>query len=121
MKLAKMYIFDILQGSSRKKPAMPAPANQRQRVPLTKFRSSTAQYLDAALRNPIILTAHGRKRHIVAESDYFERLEHLAHNNLLEAMDLTAHHSSDMPEDMRARILATQPTDEEVASGKWND
>lgn len=55
---------------------------ERKRVPLTKFHQSIAEYLDMALRSPIILTSHGRKRHIVADSAYFERLEEIARGNI---------------------------------------
>ena len=41
---------------------------ERKRVPLTKFHNATGEYLDMALRSPIILTSHGRKRQIVADS-----------------------------------------------------
>lgn len=94
---------------------------ERKRVPLTKFHNSTGEYLDMALRSPIVLTSHGRKRQIVADSAYFERLEELARGNIIEAMDIQVVSSADMPQDLRQSIFATQPTEEEIANDKWND
>lgn len=94
---------------------------ERKRVPLTKFHNATAEYLDMALRSPILLTSHGRKRQIVADSAYFERLEELARGNIIEAMGIQVASSADMPPDLRQRILANQPTAEEIANDKWND
>jgi hypothetical protein len=36
-------------------------------------------------------------------------------------MDIQAVASADMPDDLRQRILATQPTPEEIANDTWND
>ena len=94
---------------------------ERKHVPLTKFHNATGAYLDMALRSPIVLTSHGRKRQIVADSAYFERLEELARGNIIEALDIQAVSSADMPQDLRKRILATQPTEEEIENDKWND
>lgn len=94
---------------------------ERKRVPLTKFHQATAEYLDMALRSPIILTSHGRERHIVADSAYFERLEELARGNIIAAMDIQVASDTDMPLDLRQRILANQPTAEEILNDKWND
>ena len=94
---------------------------ERKRVPLTKFHNATGEYLDMALRSPIVLTSHGRKRQIVADSAYFERLEELARGNILEAMDIQVASTGDMPQDLRQRILANQPTEAEIANDKWND
>lgn len=98
-----------------------APQIERKRVPLTKFHNATGEYLDMALRSPIVLTSHGRKRQIVADSAYFERLEELARGNIIEAMEIEVASSADMSQDLRQRILATQPTPEEIANDKWND
>jgi hypothetical protein len=101
---------------------MPAAAQiERKSVPLTKFHNATGEYLDMALRSPIVLTSHGRKRQIVADSAYFERLEELARGNIIEAMDIQVVSSADMPHDLRQRILTNQPTEEEIANDKWND
>lgn len=100
---------------------MSTTTQERQHVPLTKFHNATGEYLDLALRSPIVLTAHGRKRHVLSDSDYFERLEKIARGNIIEALDMTTHRSADMPEAMRQSILDTQPTAEEIANDKWND
>ncbi len=98
-----------------------APQIERKHVPLTKFHNATGEYLDMALRSPIILTSHGRKRQIVADSAYFERLEELARGNIIKAMDIQAGFTADMTQEQRERLLANRPTAEEVANDKWND
>lgn len=42
-------------------------------------------------------------------------------DEIIDALEITAHRAVDMPEEMRRRILATQPTAEEIATGKWYD
>ena len=41
--------------------------------------------------------------------------------NIIEAMDIQVVSSADMPHDLRQRILANQPAEEEIANDKWND
>lgn len=101
--------------------AVANPAGQYPRVPLARFHNNTGEFLDLATRTPVVLTSHGRERHILLDSVYFRRLEEIARGNILEALDLEVHAAADMPADLRARILATQPSDEEIASGKWSD
>lgn len=97
------------------------PQSERKRVPLTKFHNATGEYLDMALRSPIVLTSHGRKRQIVADSAYFERLEELARGNIIEAMEIEVGFTADMTEEQRQRLLANRPTPEEIANDTWND
>lgn len=91
------------------------------RVPLTRFHNNTGEFLDLATRTPVVLTSHGRERHILLDSVYFRRLEEIARGNILAALDLEAHDSAAMPDELRAQILGSQPTAEEMASGKWHD
>ena len=58
---------------------------------------------------------------IVADHAYFARIEAIARGRILEALDIEAHLSAEMPEALRARILANLPSAEEIASGRWND
>jgi predicted DNA-binding ribbon-helix-helix protein len=69
----------------------------------------------------VVLTSHGRARHILLDAAYFHRLEEIARGNILAALDLQVYGTADMPADLRAHILATQPSDAEIAGGKWND
>ncbi len=94
---------------------------ERKRVPLTKFHNATGEYLDMALRSPIILTSHGRKRQIVADSAYFEKIEMIARGNIIDALNIKVHSAADMPEALRQQILATQPTAAEIANDRWDD
>jgi hypothetical protein len=96
-------------------------ANQHPRVPLTRFHNNTGEFLDLSTRTPVVLTSHGRERHILLDSVYFRRLEEIARSNILAALDLEVHAAADMPADLRAHILATQPSEAEIASGNWND
>ncbi|MEY2925928.1 MAG: hypothetical protein RL367_405 [Pseudomonadota bacterium] len=101
--------------------AIPDTGQQHPRVPLTRFHNNTGECLDLATRTPVVLTSHGRERHILLDSVYFHRLEAIARGNILAALGLEVHATADMPADLRAHILATQPSDAEIASGKWND
>lgn len=40
---------------------------------------------------------------------------------VLKELNITVHRSSDMPEQMRARILDAQPSADEIATGRWAD
>jgi hypothetical protein len=91
------------------------------RVPLTRFHNNTGEFLDLSTRTPVVLTSHGRERHILSDSSYFRRLEQIAAGNVMQALDLRVEQSTAMPSDLCAEILRTQPSDAEIASGKWND
>ena len=98
-----------------------ATAIERKHVPLTQFHNATGDYLDQAMREPIVLTSHGRPRQIVADHAYVERLETLARGNIVEALNIKAHPAATMPDALRARVLANRPSAEEIANGRWND
>jgi prevent-host-death family protein len=93
----------------------------RRRIPMTKFHNAMGEFLDEAMRTPIVLTKHGRDKQIVADHAYVERLEAIAQGNIIKALQLEVHSIRDMPAEMKERILATQPTPEEIATGCWND
>ncbi len=95
--------------------------NRRPRVALTRFHNNTGEFLDLASRTPIVLTSHGRERHILLDSAYFHRLEEIARGNILAALNLEVHATADMPDALRNEILATLPSEAEIASGKWDD
>ena len=100
--------------------ATTAPTEHK-RVPLTQFHNATGEFLDQAMREPIVLTSHGRPRQIVADHAYFARIEAIARGKILEALDIEAHLSAEMPDGLRARIIANLPSAEEIASGRWDD
>ena len=100
--------------------ATTAPSEHK-RVPLTQFHNATGDFLDQAMREPIVLTSHGRPRQIVADHAYVARLETIARGKILEALDIEVRSTADMPEALRARILANLPSAEEIADGRWND
>ena len=92
-----------------------------QRVPLTRFHNNTGEFLDLSTRTPVVLTSHGRDRHIIAEAGYFRHLEKIAKGQLLEAMDLKVVDTADMSNEDRAVLEASRPSAEEIASDTWND
>jgi hypothetical protein len=98
-----------------------AATPNRKRVPLTQFHNATGEFLDLAMRTPIVLTSHGRPKQFVGDNDYVERLEHIARIRIISALDLEVHPASAMPPEMRQRILDTQPTPEEIMNDRWND
>ena len=101
---------------------MPSVASSiRKRVPLTQFHNATGDYLDQAMREPIVLTSHGRPRQIVADHAYVARLEEIARGRIVEALGIEAHPTAEMPKALRARVLANRPSAEEIANGRWND
>ena len=99
--------------------ATTAPSEHK-RVPLTQFHNATGDFLDQAMREPIVLTTHGRPRQIVADHAYVARLEAIARGKILEALDIEARSTADMPAELRARILANLPSTEEIANDRWN-
>ncbi len=101
--------------------AAPDSLEAHQRVPLTRFHNNTGEFLDLSTRTPVVLTSHGRDRHIIAEAGYFRHLEAVAAGRLLEAMDLQAVYTADMSAEDRAVFEASRPTAEEIANDKWND
>ena len=100
--------------------ATTAPSEHK-RVPLTQFHNATGDFLDQAMREPIVLTSHGRPRQIVADHAYVARLEAIARGNILKGLDIEVRSTADMPEALRARILANLPSAEEITNGRWND
>ncbi len=97
------------------------PVDTHQRVPLTRFHNNTGEFLDLSTRTPVVLTSHGRERHIIAEVGYFRHLEAVAAGRLLEVMDLSAVRATDMTDEDRAVFEASRPSDEEIARDQWND
>lgn len=89
------------------------------RVPLTRFHNNTGEFLDLASREPVVLTSHGREKHIVADSAYFRRLEKLAAGHVAEALDIHVAEAGALTAEDIAAIEASLPTKEEVASDQW--
>ncbi len=102
---------------------MPAanPSAKRQRVPLTRFHNNTGEFLDLSNRTPVVLTSHGRDRHIIAEIEYFRHLEDVAAGRLLEAMDHRIVRAADMNGEDRAALNASRPSADEIARDQWGD
>lgn len=89
------------------------------RVPLTRFHNNTGEFLDLASKTPIVLTSHGRERHVIADSAYFRHLESIAGDRITRFMNLEAISAADMPGDDRTAFEASRPTPEELANDEW--
>ncbi len=83
---------------------MPAAANEHPRVPLTRFHNNTGEFLDLATKQPVVLTSHGRERHVIADH-----------------MNIEAVASSDMTEADRQAFANARPSDSELANDRWED
>ena len=97
------------------------PLERHEHIPLTRFHNNAGEFLDLSTRTPVILTSHGRERHVITDIEYFRHLEAAASGTLLAAMDLTPVRASNLDPDQRAAIEASRPTADEIANDKWND
>ncbi|QNE07823.1 type II toxin-antitoxin system prevent-host-death family antitoxin (plasmid) [Croceicoccus marinus] len=97
------------------------PIESHQRVPLTRFHNNTGEFLDLSTRAPVVLTSHGRERHIIADVAYFRHLEDVAAGRLLDAMSIEAVRTADMTDEDRAAFEAARPTADELANDQWDD
>lgn len=96
-------------------------SEKHQHVPLTRFHNNTGEFLDLSTRTPVVLTSHGRERHVIADIEYFRHLEAAAAGTLLAAMGLTSVRARDLDDHQRAVIQASRPTADEIANDTWND
>lgn len=100
---------------------MPAASSEHPRVPLTRFHNNTGEFLDLATKQPVVLTNHGRERHVIADSDYFRHLEQAAGGMIEDHMNIEAVASSDMTEADRQAFADARPSDSELANDRWED
>src|SRR3546814_18863022 len=89
---------------------MPATANEHPRVPLTRFHNNTGEFLDLATKQPVVLTSHGRERHVIADSEYFRHLEHAARGMIADHLNIEAVASSDMNDADRQALAHPRPS-----------
>ena len=97
------------------------PLEQHERIPLTRFHNNTGEFLDLSTRTPVILTSHGRERHVITDVAYFRHLEDVAAGRLLDAMGIEAVRTADMTDEDRAAFNAARPTVDELANDQWDD
>jgi prevent-host-death family protein len=77
---------------------MPAPADkQRSTVPAHEVQRHWGEVSDRALRDPVVITAKGRPRHVLMAFDEYERLK---------ARDRRAYRIEDLPDDLAALLEA---------------
>lgn len=101
--------------------AAPHPLEKHEHIPLTRFHNNTGEFLDLSTRAPIILTSHGRERHVITDVAYFRHLEEIAAGRLLDAMSIEAVRTADMTDEDRAAFNAARPTADELANDQWDD
>jgi PHD/YefM family antitoxin component YafN of YafNO toxin-antitoxin module len=95
--------------------------DEHPRVPLTRFHNNTGEFLDLATKQPVILTSHGRERHIIADSDYFRHLEQAARGNILDHMEIEAVAATEMTDADRRALDNARPSASEIANDRWED
>ena len=103
---------------------MPATANEHPRIPLTRFHNNTGEFLDLATKQPVVLTSHGRERHVIADSEYFRHLEQAARGMIADHMtEETTREQwlSDMTEADRQAFANARPSASELANDRWED
>lgn len=91
------------------------------KIPLTRFHNNTGEFLDLASKQPVILTSHGRERHIIADSDYFRHLEQTARGNILDHMEIEAVAASEMTDADRRAFENARPSASEIINDRWED
>jgi hypothetical protein len=91
------------------------------RVPLTRFHNNTGEFLDMAIKQPLVLTSHGRDRQVIMDSDYFKHLEKAAAGTIIAGMKVEAVSSSDMTEADARAFANARPTANELKNDRWDD
>ena len=66
-------------------------------VPANQFQRSWGEVADRALREPVVITAKGRPRHVLMAFDEYQRLK---------ARDRRAYRIEDLPDDLASALEA---------------
>jgi len=72
-------------------------ADTETRIPVNEVKRSWGQVSDRALREPIVITAKGRPRHVLMAFDEYQRLK---------AQDRRAFRIEDLPDDLATLLEA---------------
>ena len=76
---------------------MPTPDKSPTVVPAHQVQRNWGEVSDRALRDPVVITAKGRPRHVLMAFDEYERLK---------ARDRRAYRIEDLPDDLAAMLEA---------------
>ncbi len=99
---------------------MSAMPSDYPRIPLSQFRTNTAEVLHLATVQPVVLISHGCERHVIANSDYFRHLEVAARGAIAAQMKIEAIASSRASKADRQAFANAQPTGSEIARDCWD-
>jgi antitoxin Phd len=69
------------------------------RFSLTDLRNKPSEVVEAALKGPVEITRHGKRKVVLLAADYYDRLAHAADAR-------RAFHANDVPEDVAAMMLS---------------
>ena len=69
------------------------------RFSLTDLRNKPSEVVEAALKGPVEITRHGKRRAVLLAADYYDRLSHAADAR-------RAFHANDVAEDIAAMMLS---------------
>ena len=98
---------------------MSAVSSEYQRIPLSQLRTSTGEVLRLAAVQPVVLISHGCERIVIADSDYFRRLEEVVRGTIAKQMNIEAIASSQASKADRQALANAQPTVREIAKDRW--
>lgn len=98
---------------------MSAVPSEYQRIPLSQLRTNTCDVLHLATAQPVILISDGRERHVIADSDYFRRLEEAAGGAIAAQMSIEAIAASQTSKADQQALANAQPTVSEIAKDRW--
>jgi antitoxin Phd len=69
------------------------------RFSLTDLRNKPSEVVEAALKGPVEITRHGKRKGVLLAADHYDRLTHAADAR-------RAFHANDVPEDVAAMMLS---------------
>lgn len=99
---------------------MSAVSSEYQRIPLSQLRTNTGEVLRLAALQPVVLISHGCERHVIADIEYFRRLEEAARGTISTQMNIEAIASSQASKVDRQALANAQPTVSEIAKDCWD-
>ncbi|MCU0949253.1 MAG: hypothetical protein MUF47_13555 [Porphyrobacter sp.] len=98
---------------------MSAMPSDYPRIPLSQFRTNTDEVLHLATVQPVVLISHGCERHMIADIQYFRRLEEVAGGAIAAQMSIEAIAASQTSKADQQALANAQPTVSEIAKDCW--
>lgn len=100
---------------------MPAAPSAHPRVSLARFHSDIDEFLELAKTQPVVLTKHGRERHVIADIDYFRHLERMACGRMADDLHIEAIASCEMTSEDKQAFANARPAADALANDRWED